>query len=87
MRSDPKQRVARCIEVTERLRTTASHQLVEATNRSRTSDLGGGGLGSLLESVGETTLSASLSVLVPSHEDTSSALRSRAWGLAFARSE
>ena len=32
--------------------------------------LSNGGLGALLESVGKTTLSASLSVLVPSHEDT-----------------
>lgn len=37
--------------------------------------LGGGGLRSRLESVGKTTLSASLSILVPSHENTGTTSR------------
>ena len=41
--------------------------------------LSDGGLGALLESVGKTTLSASLSVLVPSHEDTGTTGGGGAW--------
>lgn len=43
--------------------------------------LSDGGLGALLKSVGETTLSASLSVLVPSHEHTGTTGGGGAWGL------